>query len=337
MRFVSAVPGCKTVVSMLLLAALCAPSAAQEPKPQDEDQAVETFKVAVNVVNLLFNVKTKKNGALVPNLTKDGFEVFEDGKPQTIKYFTAETNLPLTLGILFDTSGSQRHVLDMQKQIGGAFLRELMTAKDLAFVISFDVQVELLQDFTSDVRQLRESFKDVKVNVGGKIGGMPGAGGGPFPQQTARGTLLFDAVYLASQEKLRNEVGRKAMILFTDGQDQGSKMKLRDAIEAAQKADAICYTILVFDRGAYDFGGYGGDDDMKKLTEQTGGRLIEVGDDAEKLRKAFDEIGAELRAQYSIGYTPTNATKDGSFRKVEIKSKQGYYIQSRKGYYAAEK
>jgi VWFA-related protein len=131
-------------------------------------------------------------------------------------------------------------------------------------------------------------------------------------------------------------VGRKAMVLLTDGQDEGSKLKIKDAIEAAQKADAICYVLLIADRGFYGFGGgYSGDSEMKKLTQETGGRVIEVGNKIDKLRQAFDQIAQELRSQYNIGYTPTNTVRDGGFRKVEIKSKQGEYkIQSRSGYYA---
>ena len=135
---------------------------------------------------------------------------------------------------------------------------------------------------------------------------------------------------------LSKEVGRKAMIILTDGQDEGSRLKLQDAIEAAQKADAIVYVLLCADRGFYGGFGYSGEGDMRKLTEQTGGRVINVGNKFDKLREAFDQIAAELRSQYNIGYTPTNEKKDGTYRKVEIKSKQGYKIQARAGYYAGK-
>ena len=135
---------------------------------------------------------------------------------------------------------------------------------------------------------------------------------------------------------LSKEVGRKAMIILTDGQDEGSRLKLQDAIEAAQKADAIVYVLLCADRGFYGGFGYSGEGDMRKLTEQTGGRVINVGNKFDKLREAFDQIAAELRSQYNIGYTPTNEKKDGTYRKVEIKSKQGYKIQARSGYYAGK-
>jgi len=327
----------------LLLAAPAVTLAQQTPPPPPPDssqqgndqQPVTTLKVEVNVVNLFFNVKDKR-GALIAGLTKADFQVSEDGKPQTIKYFTAESNEPLTLGILIDTSYSQNRVLPMEKEVGADFLRQVLTSKDLAFVINFDVNVTLVQDFTNNVRDLREALNSTRINGGGYVGGIPGMGQGPFPTTgTPKGTLLYDAVYLASQEKLSSEVGRKAMILLTDGEDQGSQTRIKEAIEAAQKADAICYVLLVADRGFYyERGmGYSGEGDMRQMAEQTGGRVINVGNKYEKLKQAFDEISSELRSQYNIGYPPTNSQRDGSFRKVEIKSKD-YKIQARRGYYA---
>ena len=304
---------------------------AQNPRAQDpkDDQ---TFKVDVNVVNLFFNAKDKR-GALLPDLKKEDFEVYEDGQKQTIKYFSAETNLPLTLGLLIDTSGSQERVLPMEQQIGAQFLREVIREKDLAFLLNFDVNVELVTDFTSSPRELKRGLDSVRINTGGSGGGLPGMGGGPIPISNPRTTALYDAIYLAGREKLAREVGRKAMIILTDGEDYGSKVKIQEAIEAAQKADAICYVLLIADRGFYGGMGYGGDGRMKKLTEETGGRMIEVGNDQKKLKEAFDQISAELRSQYSIGYTPTNNQRDGGYRKIEIKAKNAK-IQARKGYYA---
>src|SRR5580704_13847297 len=313
-------------------------ASAQKPEDQkadDSQQPTETLKVNVNVVQLFFNVKDK-HGALIPNLTKDDFDIQEDSKPQTIKYFTAESNLPLTLGILIDASGSQRNVIDMEKEVGGAFLKQVLTDKDEAYVISFDISVDLLQDFTRDVHRLQAALNKAKVNVDYTSGGIPGMGGGPVPQHNSPGTLLYDAVYLSAHDMLAKEVGRKAMILLTVGPDEGSRLKLKDAAEAAQKADAIIYVLLCADRGGYFMSGqaYYGESDMKKLTEQTGGRVINVGNKFDKLKEAFDQIAAELRSQYNIGFTPTNASLDGSFRKLEIKDKQNYKIQARAGYYA---
>jgi VWFA-related protein len=311
---------------------------AQKPGEQptdDSQQPGETVKVNVSIVQLFFNVKDK-HGALMPNLTKDDFEIQEDSKPQTIKYFTAESNLPLTLGILIDSSGSQLRVLDMEKEVGGAFLKQILTDKDEAFVIDFNVDASLLQDFTRDVRRLQSALNSVKINTGFSTGPIPGAGGGPVPTAQQAGTVLYDAVYLSAHDMLAKEVGRKAMILLTDGEDEGSRLKIKDAIEAAQKADAIVYVLLCADRGFYGGigGGYSGEFDMRKLTEATGGRVINVGNKFDKLREAFDQIAAELRSQYDIGFTSTNTKLDGSYRKLEIKNKQGYKIQARAGYYA---
>jgi VWFA-related protein len=304
---------------------------------QAQDQSVETLKVNVDVVQLFFNVKDK-HGALIPNLNKDNFALFEDGHPQVIKYFKAESDLPLTLGMLIDSSGSQQRVLEMEKEVGASFLETTLRQKDEAFVISFDIDITLLQDFTNSVSRLRHALNEAKINTGGvSCSGGPMGPQGPIPCSSTgpRGTALYDAVYLASHDEFSHEVGRKAMILLTDGEDQGSRLKIRDAIEAAQKADAICYVLLIADRGFYGFGGYSGDAEMKKLTQETGGRMIEVGNKIDKLRKAFDQISEELRSQYNIGYVPTNSARDGSFRKVEIKPKDSNFkVQARSGYYA---
>jgi len=318
------------------------PADTQKPadaqKPDSDQGPAETLKVNVNVVGVFFNVKDK-HGALIPNLAKDDFQVFEDGKPQTIKYFAAESNLPLTLGILIDSSGSQLRVLDMEKEVGGAFLRQILTDKDEAFVIDFNVDASLVQDYTRDVHRLQAALNKVRVNTGFTTGPIPGAGGGPVPTAPARGTVLYDAVYLSAHDMLAKEVGRKSMILLTDGEDEGSQLKIKDAIEAAQKADAIVYVLLCADRGFYGSFqvGYSGESEMRKLTEATGGRVINVGNKFDKLKEAFDQIAAELRSQYNLGYTSTNTVMDGSYRKLEIKTKQNYKVQSRAGYYATQR
>jgi VWFA-related protein len=311
----------------------------QDNQTEERDQSVSTLKVNVNVVQLFFNVKDKKGG-LIPSLAKSDFQLLEDGKPEAIKYFAAESDLPLTLGILIDSSGSQQRVLGMEQEVGANFLSEILRPKDMAFVISFDVDSNLLQDFTNSSRRLREALNSARINAPpSSCGGLPGAGGGPLPcSSNPKGTVLYDTVYLAAHDQLAKEVGRKAMILLTDGEDQGSQLKINDAIEAAQKADSICYVLLIADRGFYGFGGYSGDREMKKLAAETGGRVIDVGNKADKLKEAFDQIAQELRSQYNIGYTPSNAALDGTFRKVEIRTtKKDYKIQARSGYYAVPK
>ncbi len=324
----------RPIVIVVAIGALicCAALLSVAQSPQDEP--LETLKVNVDVVQLFFNIKDK-HGLLIPNQTKDDLTLLEDGAPQTIKYFKSESDLPLTLGILIDSSGSQARVLDMEKEVGGSFLEQILREKDEAFVIDFDVDVALIQDYTNSSSRLRKAMNSVKINAPpSSCGSMPGMGGGPLPCSSApKGTLLYDAVYLAAHDELAKEVGRKAMILLTDGEDQGSQLKNRDAIESAQKADAIVYVLLIADRGFYG-GLYSGDSDMRRLTTETGGRVIEVGNKMEKLRDAFNQIAQELRSQYNIGFTSTNAKRDGSFRKLELRSKQGYKIQARSGYYA---
>ncbi|MBZ5574472.1 MAG: VWA domain-containing protein [Acidobacteriia bacterium] len=302
---------------------------AQSTAPNDQEP-VDTLKISVNVVQLFFNVKDKKGG-LIPNLTKDQFQVLEDGKPQTIKYFAAESNLPLTLGILIDTSPSQRQVLEMEKEVGGQFLDQVLREKDLAFVLGFDVDVDLLQDFTSSTKLLKKAMNNTRIGGGGSMS--PGMGGGPVPTLSqACCTMLYDAVYLASHDELAQQVGRKAMILLTDGEDEGSKVKVQDAIEAAQKSDSICYVLLIADRGTWQ--GFGGGE-MNKLAKETGGRVIEVGNKFEKLKEGFSQIANELRSQYNLGYVPTNDKQDGTFRKIQIQpNNKDYKIQARSGYYA---
>ena len=310
------------------------PSPAQDQQEPASEEPLQTFKAEVNVVNLFFNVKDK-HGMLIAGLTKADFQVVEDGKPQTIKYFSADSNQPLTLGILIDTSPSQMHVLGIEQESCAEFLHSVLRPKDLAFLINFDSDIDLDQDFTNNASQLARALNKLEINGGSGGGGPVGMGGGPVPNSNPRSTALYDAIYLGADEKLKNEVGRKAMIIFTDGEDEGSRLRIKDAIEAAQKADALCYVILIADRGFYGGLGYSGDTSMKKLAEETGGRVIEVGNKQDKLRAAFDQIQNELRSQYNIGYTPTNTKLDGSYRKVQIHANgDGLKVQARQGYYA---
>ena len=293
---------------------------------QADDAGV--IKVDVSVVNVLCSVRDGK-GRLISNLQKSDFELREDGKPQHISYFAQETKLPLTLGLLVDSSVSQQRLIPEERRAAAAFFEQVLGKQDAAFLISFDVNVDLLQDITGSVDFLRQALGDIRINGGGSQSG-------PFPSVRGGGTLLYDAVYLAAREVLAPEVGRKALILISDGQDHGSRMKREAAIEAAQRNDAILYAILFVDRDFYGpgRGGYSGDSNLKKMAEETGGKMFNVRRD-EDLSEAFEQISSELRSQYSLGYTPTNAARDGSFRKVQVKAIQrGLRVQARKGYYA---
>ena len=313
-----------------------APPVSTAPAPPPEEQSVATFKVNVNLVDVFFTVKDK-NGNLVPHLTKSDCSISEDKIPQTLKSFVAETDQPLTLGILLDTSGSQERVLPLEQEAGSRFLDRVLRPKDEAFLISFEVNVDMLQDFTNSAHELARSMNKAQINTAGGNGasGIPGLGGGPVPTiGDPKGTLLYDAVYLAANQKLNQESGRKAMIILTDGEDQGSRTKLNDAIAAAQRSNVIVYVILIADPGFYGGFGYSGYSAMKRLTEQTGGRLINVGSNGNKLEAAFGQIEDELRTQYVATYTPTNGKLDGTFRHIAVQCGNGMRVQARKGYFA---
>src|SRR5271155_2299078 len=290
----------------------------------------QTLKVQVNLVNVYFSVRDKSG--FLTNRHKDDCSIFEDKAPKKTKNFTQEKNLPLTIGILLDTSGSQRNVLPLEQQSGAEFLKDVLTPKDEAFLISFDINVNLLADYTNSPREIKHSIDSAQINTGAGTGSVTGNG-------TARGTLLYDAVYLAANEKLRQEAGRKIIVMLTDGGDQGSQENLKTATEAAQKANAIVYVILLADRQFYG-GGFGinladtGARDMERLASETGGRVINVGNNGKKLEEAFQQIQDELRTQYLASYTPTNPKIDGTFRNLNITCQQGQKIQARKGYYA---
>ncbi len=300
---------------------------------QDQSQAPATggtLKITTEVVNV-YAVVRQKSGRLIPDLNKEDFTLEEDGQQQEIKYFSRETDTPLTMGILVDTSPSQGRVLDVEKSEAEAFLEQIMRPKDLTFVMHFDVDVELDQDFTADQRMLDKAIDSAEINGGGV------RTTGTFPSGDAGGaTHLYDAVYLASRDELKNEVGRKVIILLTDGEDQGSKVTIERALEAAQKSDVIIYSIDISDRAFYyrQGVGYGGESVLRKLSEDTGGRVIRA-NNARDTADAFQQIGRELRTQYLLGYTPTNSKHDGTFRKIEVKVRQGNAkVDARRGYYA---
>ena len=301
-----------------------ASDAAAQPL-QGED--VQTLKVNVNLVNVYFSVRDKSG--YITNLHKNDCSIDEDKTTQTIKNFTQEKNLPLTIGILLDTSGSQMNVLPLEQDAGARFLKEVLTPKDEAFLISFDINVDLLADYTNNAGEIRRAINKASINTGAGTGSVTGHG-------QARGTLLYDAVYLAAHDKLRQEAGRKILVMLTDGGDQGSQETIKTATEAAQKANAIVYVILIADRGFYGGFqmGYSGDRDMEKLATDTGGRVINVGNNGKKLEEAFDQIQDELRTQYLASYTPTNLKADGTFRNLKIVCGTGQKVQARKGYYA---
>ena len=273
-----------------------------------EETPRETLRVTSNLVSEYFTVRDKHN-ALIPFLTKNDCNVFEDKTQQKLTSFVAEANQPLTLGILIDTSGSQYNVLPLEQQSASAFLKRILREKDEAFLVSFDVGVNLEQDYTNNVRELDRAISKVQINTaaGGGSAGVPGIGQGPVPTIGApKGTLLYDAVEEVSDHKIHSESGRKALILLTDGEDEGSVTKPKQAIDSGAECqrDYLCD----FDRGPWVYYGYGvgysGDLQMRNLTEATGGRVINVGNNGKKLEDAFDQIEQELRTQYVAQYIP---------------------------------
>jgi VWFA-related protein len=296
---------------------LVAPSVAQEPAQ------VPTLRAAVNLVNLFATVRDK-NKRIVGNLVQEDFKVYEDNQVQKIAFFSKEVTLPLTLGLLIDTSGSERNRLGAEQEAAIRFLKRVMRKGDEAMVISFDFEVDLLLDFTDDRAQIERAIN--RARIGAVTGGVMTPG--PIPSNIG-GTHFYDAVYLACNEKLATEAGRKALVIITDAQDQGSKVKLEEAIEAAQRTDTVVHVLLIHDPG-FPWRR----DVAKKLSDETGGRTIELSSE-KKLMEAFDQISEELRTQYTVGYYPENAAKDGKFRKIRVATtNKEYKILARKGYYA---
>jgi len=325
--------GMRLLLVFTLAAALLAQQQPPKPKPAD-DQEGTPIRVDVDIVNILASVRDKRGG-LVANLEKNDFTVLEDGKPQEIKYFTKETDVPLTIGLLVDVSGSQRNLIEIERNAASQFFSQVLRKKDEAFLIQFGEESELLQDYTNSTKLLTRALDELRVSSG--VGGLH-----PGPVPTAggpRGTVLYDAIYLAANDKLRTEVGRKVIVVITDGVDQGSRLTLNQAVEAAQKADAVIYSIDYSDPRAYGgygitFGGGGGEGYLRRMSDETGGHVYKV-DRKHSLDEIFKELQDEMRSQYAIGYTPANPTKDGSYRKLDIRlANKDMKAQARKGYYA---
>lgn len=306
---------------------------AQKPADADIPEGAASITVDVDVVSILATVRDK-DGHLVSNLTKDDFILEEEGKEQAITYFARQTDLPLTLGLLVDTSVSQGGIIDEESRASSQFFTQVLRLeKDLAFLISFDIDVELLQDLTGSKELLRSGLNGLQVQ-----GGTGGLHPGPVPTSGRQpGTVLFDAVFLASDEMMRNQVGRKALVLLSDGVDWGSRLKEREAIEAAHRADAVIYGIRYVDHRFYNragvFGAGGGASTLKKLARETGGDMFEVSR-KRPLSEIYDTIQDELRNQYSIGYSSNLDSSDGGFRKIKLTTKnKNLKVQARSGYY----
>jgi VWFA-related protein len=316
-------------ISVSLLAAFLVVAALPAQQPAAGEGPV--IKVDVNVVNVLCTVRNKANG-LVGNLEKSDFTISEDGKQQTITNFARDTDQPLTMALLVDVSSSQERLIDVERRAAHDFFTHVLRQKDEAFLISFGAEAELLQDSTNSPKLLLDGLNQLRLSV--PVGGLHP---GPVPtMQNQAGTILYDAVYLAANEKLKGEVGRKAIIVITDGVDTGSKISRDQSIEASQRADSIIYSIFYQDQAAYGpFGGGGaGLGELQRMSGDTGGRVFRV-DRKYTLDDVFRDLQEEMRSPYSISYTPTNSKRDGSFRKIDLRtSNKDHKVQTRKGYYA---
>ena len=284
---------------------------AKEPPSRISDQ---TYRVSVDLINIFCSAWDKDTHSFVTNLTRDDFSVFEDSQEQEIRNFNRETNLPLTIALLVDTSQSVAPKLKFEQDAATSFFYSVLRDRDRAMLVEFDSGVTLIQDFTNDPNKMAKQINSLRA---------------------AGGTSLYDAIYLACDEKLIRETGRKAIVILSDGEDQSSKMTFNQALEMALKAEAIIFSISVNRGGFFGVGSTKeGDRVLKEFAEQTGGRSF-FPFKVEELDDAFRQINQELRSQYNIGYLSSNTRHDGTYRKVEIKvAEKGLKLSYRKGYYA---
>lgn len=286
---------------------------------------MDSASVAVNV----YAIVEGRRGQLIRDLNRDDFELSDNGATQKIAYFSQETNVALSLGIALDTSNSQGRLLGAEQEAAKKFLSSVLRSGDQAFVMSFDTDVRLLQDFTGAPTELARAIDAAEINETGKsILRMDAA-------SSTGGTHLYDAVYLASNELMSSRHGREVLVLVTDGEDQGSKVDLQKSIEATEKVNAIVYSIVLSDAELYSLMGakYHGDAPVRKLARATGGRTIRV-KSIEQIGQAFDQIAGELRSQYRLGYSPSNLRHDGSFRRIDVKIRgHNYTVRARTRYY----
>jgi VWFA-related protein len=314
----------RTMIVLLMLACtgaalaqrgVQAPSQTTRPVANaNPQQQQDTLSVNVNLVDLLYTVADKK-GKFITSLKKEDFKVYEDGQNQAITNFTAETDLPLTIALVVDTSGSIRDKLRFEQEAAIEFFYStLHRGKDKGMIISFDSGVDLLQDFTDNPETLADAVR--KIRAGG-------------------GTSLYDAIYLAVNEKLANQPGRLVIILISDGDDNSSRISLTETLELAQRRNVAVYSIST-NSAAY-FGSKDqdrGDKTLKRFSEETGGRPF-FPEKIQDLAVSFQEIGEELRSQYRLAYIPSNNKADGTFRKIRIDvANKNYKVKARTGYYA---
>ena len=289
-----------------------------------------TFSTEVKVVNVLANVHAK-NGEIVRGLTRDDFVLSEDGRPQNIRYFSSETDLPLTLGLLVDTSMSQRRVLDAERIASFDFLDQVLReATDHVFIVQFDMGVEIRQPLTSSRRKLEAALAQVDAPSMHQL-----------QLQRGGGTLLYEAIAVAARDVMRAQTGRKALIVISDGVDTGSEIPLTTAVEEAQRADTLVYSIVFSDANAYGTplgpllgGGPDGKGVLTRISRETGGRCFEVSKTV-SIAQIYRDIQQELRSQYNLGFVSDVPVRISGFRRLQLTAKaKGLVVQSQSRYWA---
>jgi VWFA-related protein len=280
---------------------------------QEDLDSVKSLVVNVDLVNVLFTA-TDGRGKLVTDLKKTELKLFEDNKLQAITNFSRETDLPLTIALLIDTSTSIRDRFKFEQEAAIDFLyRTLRPKKDKALLITFDSAIELVQDYSDHPELLAKAIRQIR----------PGGG-----------TKMLDSIYLACQEKLKAETGRKIIILISDGDDNLSLETVSSTLEMAQRSDVAVFAISTNSSGFFGLTAPKADKLLKRLAEETGGRAF-FPFRAEDLSQSFQDISAELRSQYSLAYRSSNGNRDGSFRSIKIEpARKNVKVKSRKGYYA---
>jgi len=300
--------------------------------PQD---AVPLFQTGVTVVNVPCVVR-ERGGSLARDLHKDNFEIFDEGKRQEIRYFARQADIPLTLGVLLDISGSVRDIVEREKRTAASFFRKILRSNDYGMVTSFADSVRLWQDFTASVEDLNASLISVRPVLGPR----------PFASDAPQGgTVLYDSITVTAMEKFRHRAGSKVIVLLSDGLETNSSVTLESAIKAAQATELIVYSICDNDPAHEELDAYrrlhrndairftSGCDALRAISEPTGGRMFRIGKNA-SVEQIFDAIADEIRGQYLLGFSPSKPAREGSFRKLEIKTKPaGLIVQARKGYY----
>ena len=329
-----------SAVALLILTILSATLLAL-PAQRTSDAAAaslqdQTIRVGVPLVNLYATVLDKKK-SIVPNLDQTNFKIFEDKVEQKIAFFSRERTLPLSIGLVIDTSGSETAMIGFEQQAASQFFHRVLKGGDQAFVMAFDADAVLLCDWTSNLEALDRGAH--LANLG--VGGAP-------PGSNAPGSRLYDTIDALCRKRMPAKAGRKILIIVTDAHDEGSLVSIKQAVESAQRSDTLIHMLVVYERKGegFQFGTQAANSSgggevrnpylsvAKELAEETGGRAIDITSQND-VQKAFDEISDELRTEYSLGYYPSNTRTDGKYRHLKLEmTNKDYKALTREGYYA---